>query len=217
MLDPLAGFYYIDLNDKKLKKVDLSLTRKALKNDKAIPDIHEFFIDSDFNKYFFMYEYDPSQISPAGYPFRTAFVKLNKNDKPVFIFDFNSYIRIDDIYLESMDKEKHIRPAIFDKDPHVNAAIIDSDGNYLLECRHASCIIKVDSKTGKVLWQLGGKRNQFKPIGDDFLWFAGQHSPILLKNGNIAIYDNQGVNGNKKSRMVIYKLDEANRTVRQVY
>jgi hypothetical protein len=75
----------------------------------------------------------------------------------------------------------------------------------------------VDSKTGKVLWQLGGKRNQFKPLGGDFLWFAGQHSPILLKNGNIAIYDNQGVNGNKKSRMVIYKLDEANRTVTQVY
>jgi len=59
--------------------------------------------------------------------------------------------------------------------------------------------------------------------GDDFEWNWTSHSPRLLPNGNLLIFDNgymrhyQRDMQNGYSRAVIYKIDEENKTVQQVW
>ncbi|MFW6285797.1 MAG: arylsulfotransferase family protein [Nanoarchaeota archaeon] len=55
-------------------------------------------------------------------------------------------------------------------------------GNWLISCRHGSMIFILDKDTKEVLW----KMTQFD-IEDNL---EGQHSPQMLENGNILIFDN---------------------------
>lgn len=57
---------------------------------------------------------------------------------------------------------------------------------------------------------------------EDFEWNRGQHSAVLLKNGNILLYDNGNDRpyvklGEEYSRLVEYKIDEKTMTVQQVH
>ena len=63
-------------------------------------------------------------------------------------------------------------------------------------------------------------------VHPDFEWSWGQHSPHLLENGNIMIFDNGDfrnceftgfVNSNAYSRAVEYKVDAENKTIQQVW
>lgn len=63
---------------------------------------------------------------------------------------------------------------------------------------------------------LSGERNH-----PDFEWAWYQHSPIILPNGNLMLFDN-GDNrnyegANRYSRAVEYEIDEANMTIQQVW
>lgn len=56
---------------------------------------------------------------------------------------------------------------------------------------------------------------------DDFEWNRGQHSAVLLKNGNILLYDNGNdrpyvKSGEEYSRLVEYKIDENAMTVQEI-
>ena len=57
----------------------------------------------------------------------------------------------------------------------------------------------------------------------DFEWPWYQHSPVLMPNGNILVFDNgdnrnyAGESDQSYSRAVEYEIDEANRTIRQVW
>jgi hypothetical protein len=68
-------------------------------------------------------------------------------------------------------------------------------------------ITKIDRETGKIVWRLGGKANEFTFVGDPDRFFA-QHDARRLANGNITIFDNHAVAGATFSRAVEYRLDE---------
>ena len=75
---------------------------------------------------------------------------------------------------------------------HLNSVTVDRDGHFLISARHSSLIAKVHRKTGKVLWVLGGRLNQFtfsagNGITDDPL-FSYQHDIVRLPNGNISMF-----------------------------
>ena len=74
---------------------------------------------------------------------------------------------------------------------HGNSLDIDSDGNILVSFRNLSEITKIDSRTGAVLWRLGGLRNQFA-LGNGIRIFAGQHSVRALGGGQLMLLDNVG-------------------------
>lgn len=44
---------------------------------------------------------------------------------------------------------------------HGNALDLDTDGNLLVSFRNLSEVVKIDTRTGRVMWRLGGARNQF--------------------------------------------------------
>lgn len=96
---------------------------------------------------------------------------------------------------------------------HINSVTEDTDGNLLVSARHTWAVYKIDRKTGKVIWRLGGKRSDF-PIRDDKMKFAWQHDARAAGENTIRIFDNDA--GSEKvrdhSQVVTIELDpRANR------
>ncbi len=93
---------------------------------------------------------------------------------------------------------------------HFNSMVIDpKDGNLVCSFRNIDAIIKIDRKTGKIIWILGG-------IGDEFGLsdsekFSSQHSISYLKDHSLLVYDN-GLSNNK-TRILKIKLDEAKKEI----
>jgi arylsulfotransferase ASST len=61
---------------------------------------------------------------------------------------------------------------------HGNALMELPDGDLLVSFREISTIIKIERRTGEIVWKLGAP-----PL-------SGQHAPTPLPNGNILIFDN---------------------------
>ena len=99
---------------------------------------------------------------------------------------------------------------------HANALDVDTDGNYLVSFRHLSEVTKIDSRTGTVIWRLGGVRNQFVFNGDT-LKFSFQHGVRRLPNGNLILFDNGNSHSPAFSRAIEYRLDETNHTATAVW
>ncbi|MGX1914116.1 arylsulfotransferase family protein [Streptomyces phaeochromogenes] len=71
---------------------------------------------------------------------------------------------------------------------HVNSVSVDTDGNWLVSGRYTSTVYKVDRKTGKIIWRLGGRTSDFRlGTGARFMW---QHSVEPEGNGVYRVFDN---------------------------
>ncbi|MFC1403934.1 MULTISPECIES: arylsulfotransferase family protein [Streptacidiphilus] len=81
---------------------------------------------------------------------------------------------------------------------HVNAVKVDTDGNLLVDARDTWTTYKVNRRTGRIIWQLGGKASSFKPVaapgqslntaGTIFAW---QHDPEPLGGDRYSVFDNE--------------------------
>ncbi len=72
---------------------------------------------------------------------------------------------------------------------HINAVRVDEDGNLLISSRNTWTIYKVDRRTGRVLWRLGGKKSSFAlGAGAQFAW---QHDPEAVGWNTVRIFDNE--------------------------
>lgn len=103
---------------------------------------------------------------------------------------------------------------------HANAVVYDAASDtLLLSMRHQDWILKIDHKTGEVLWKLG-------PDGDfaftDDAFFYHQHAPEWQSDGSLLLYDN-GVGDPAlepsavQSRAVRYALDFKAMTATRVW
>ena len=96
---------------------------------------------------------------------------------------------------------------------HGNALDLDADGNLLVSFRNLSEVTKIDTRTGAVVWRMGGVRNQFtfedvaeRPV------FTRQHGVRALVGGQLLLLDNLGQSlGSRAERYVI---DESRRAAR---
>ncbi|MBU3700310.1 MAG: hypothetical protein FGM33_09955 [Candidatus Kapabacteria bacterium] len=106
---------------------------------------------------------------------------------------------------------------------HANAVVVDSTGNFLLSCRNTDQIIKINRKTGAIIWRLGGfasRRNDFRYTNDAVdgsFGFSHQHSPVITRAGEILLFDNGVLRSNPYSRAVAYRLDEKSMTVTKTW
>ena len=111
-----------------------------------------------------------------------------------------------------------IDPPIADQSiDHPNSIDFDLDGGVIASFRNLGAVVKIDPSTRKVLWQLGGARNQFTFIGDPLNGFSGQHSVRVLPNGHFIVFDNGVSNPTPASRAVEYAVDESARTATMVW
>jgi hypothetical protein len=75
---------------------------------------------------------------------------------------------------------------------HVNSIEEDRDGNLLISSRDDSAIYKVDHRTGRIIWTLGGKHSSFKMApGSTFFY---QHDARVRSDGDriLTLFDNGG-------------------------
>lgn len=92
---------------------------------------------------------------------------------------------------------------------HVNSVAPTMDGNLLVSGRHTWSLYKLERRTGRLLWRLGGKRSQFQMgAGSQFSW---QHDARQVADGLLTVLDNGSdgyVNTAARSRALLLDLDE---------
>ncbi len=98
-----------------------------------------------------------------------------------------------------------------------NSLAFDLDSNYIVSFRNMGAIVKINAHTGAIMWQLGGRRNQFTIRNDPLGGFSGQHSVRVLPNGHLLIYDNGLRHKPPVSRAVEYALDVPHRIATMVW
>lgn len=118
---------------------------------------------------------------------------------------------------------------------HANALqYLPKDDCILVSFRHLDCILKIGWSDRKLRWILGdptnwSERHQqylLKPEGR-LEWFYHQHAPHITAAGTLLMFDNGNYRAvpydppiaaqHNSSRVVAYQIDEASKTVRQVY
>jgi hypothetical protein len=93
---------------------------------------------------------------------------------------------------------------------HINSVDLDGDGNLLISSRSMQTVYKLD-RAGKILWRLGGKRNDFA-IGSG-AHFAWQHHVRRQPDGTLTLFDNGATPAVEKlSRGLILEVDEQSMT-----
>jgi hypothetical protein len=100
---------------------------------------------------------------------------------------------------------------------HANGIDVMSDGNYLVTLRNSSQVLKIDSKTGDVLWRLGGSCSDFTFENDPLGGVSWEHAARELPNGDILLFDNGVSDSPQISRAVEYSLDMKARTATLVW
>jgi len=104
---------------------------------------------------------------------------------------------------------------------HLNAVHLDTDGNLLINSRYTWTTYKVSLRTGRIIWELGGKQSTFalragpgQVLDRAGKIFAFQHDPEPLGNGEYTFFDNEAAGTRSLlpySRAVTVKLDLATR------
>jgi hypothetical protein len=100
---------------------------------------------------------------------------------------------------------------------HLNTVEPLPGGAVMLSFRNTSTVVKVDRKSGEIVWRLGGKRSDFRFVNDPLGGFARQHDVRRLPNGNILLFDNGNLHQPPESRVVEYRLDERAKTAELVW
>jgi len=90
---------------------------------------------------------------------------------------------------------------------HLNSVALDDDGNFLVSARNTSTVYKVDRRTGRIIWRLGGKHSSFKL--PDYARFTGQHDVTRASDGTYLVFDNANVGPPVKwvSRGLVFSID----------
>jgi len=104
---------------------------------------------------------------------------------------------------------------------HINAVHLDTDGNLLINSRYTWTTYKVSRRTGRVIWELGGKHSTFRlraapgqVLDRAGEIFAFQHDPEAIGNGRYTFFDDEAAERRSllpHSRAVTVKLDLATR------
>lgn len=95
---------------------------------------------------------------------------------------------------------------------HGNSLDLDGDGNLLVSFRNLSEVTKIDTRTGAVIWRMGGARNQFTFENLEGAPFARQHGVRAAGAGQLLLLDNLGEPlGSRAER---YAFDDSRRSAR---
>ena len=113
-------------------------------------------------------------------------------------------------HFELTDLEEASRAGASVNWTHGNAIELDHDGNLLVSFRSLSEVTKVDTRTGAVMWRMGGLRNQFSFDGPAPP-FRSQHGLRVAAGGDLVLLDNLGEA--ESSRAERYTVDDSAHTL----
>ncbi|MEJ2617176.1 MAG: aryl-sulfate sulfotransferase, partial [Ignavibacteriaceae bacterium] len=174
-----------------------------------LPDHNYYIIARDFQ------QIDMSKLVSGGNPDATVLgstvQELDKDHNVIFEWRSWDHFNITDAVHENLKSN-------FIDAVHMNSIAVDYDSNIVVSSRHLSEVTKIDRKTGKIIWRLGGKNNQFTFINDP-VGFSYQHDarPVPGKPDYYTIFDNGNYHNPPFSRAVEYKIDTAAMTATLVW
>ena len=185
-----------------------TLVNRFYAPDSSTFDFHELTVLEDGTYYVLGDEnvhIDLSEIVPGGNSNATLYAQniyhMDKHDSVIW-----SWSSIEHYDVTDADKDVILTQPYIDW-THCNSIKVDYDGNLLLSTRNFDEVTKINSKTGEIIWRLGGRRNQFKFINDT-LRFSRQHDVKRDPAGHLILFNN-GVGFNPQhSSLVEYSLDE---------
>ena len=161
-------------------------------------DLHELLLTSQGDAYFITTKTVKADLTPYGGPKKGEYgdqeiqeVNL-RTGKVIFTWDMAKHVPLSDSFVPAPTTPGQ------KWDPyHLNSIDVSPDGSQLLiSARNTWGIYDISHKTGQVLWQLGGKQNQFRlpsdlitgPYGSAFQY---QHDARYVPGG-ISLFDNGG-------------------------
>ncbi|KAI0018055.1 Arylsulfotransferase-domain-containing protein [Xylariomycetidae sp. FL0641] len=183
-------FYMLDSSYEQFKTV--SPVGEGLKGD-----LHEFRITEEGTALMTMYSSKPADLSAVGGPEKgwvldSMFQEIDiETGELLFHWSSIEHQPVDQIvrYYKGPD-DGTVPDYAFDYF-HINSVDKDPEGNYIISGRHTSSIFGISKEDGRVLWQLGGRMNQFKDLSDGRATdFQYQHHVRLHENYTISIFDN---------------------------
>jgi hypothetical protein len=142
---------------------------------------------------------------------RCTVVEYHRNSAQALLWNPLEHLQVTDAAPDIVLTTPNVNPW------HGNAIEIDRDGNLLVSFRNSDEITKINSRTGEIIWRLGGKKNQFIFVNDPLQGFSHQHGIRRLSNGNIILFDNGNLHSPPTSRAVEYKLDEQSKIAELVW
>lgn len=103
---------------------------------------------------------------------------------------------------------------------HINTVADTPDGNVLISGRNTGTAYKVNRRTGRVIWRLGGRRSNFRLGGK--ARFSWQHDTEPLGGNRLSVFDNAtspvaARPSRRQSRGLILKLDRKRKTARAAH
>jgi Arylsulfotransferase (ASST) len=164
-----------------------------------VGDIHEF------------------MLTPRGSALMTIFHRVRRGSRLIFegavqevdvatgrvLFEWHSlgHVALDESY-ERPPKKRSLPYDYF----HVNSIDVDTDDNLLVSARNTHAVYKLDRRTGRIVWRLGGKRSDFAMgLGTRFAW---QHDARRRPDGTITLFDNEAApQAGPQSRGLVLRLD----------
>jgi hypothetical protein len=173
-------------------------------------DLHEFLITDEGTALFTCYAERHADLSAVGGPTNGAYFDgvVQEVDiatgRVLFQWRLSKHIRFADSYAPWRSGSTW--------DPyHVNSISVADDGNLIVSSRNAWTVCKVDRRSGKVLWRLGGKQSDFT-VGPRAR-FAWQHHVTWRPGSQMTVFDNElGVTkAGSQSRGLLLAVDEKRR------
>jgi hypothetical protein len=116
--------------------------------------------------------------------------EYDKKDSLVWSWEGNNYIKDEDIFPDS----GKLNPYATFYEPHLNGFSVDAKNKYVYASfRTISRIVKIEKETGKVVNSWGAKMPSGEARdGENF--FRKQHGPLIMDDGNIAVFDDADTN-----------------------
>jgi hypothetical protein len=98
---------------------------------------------------------------------------------------------------------------------HVNSVELEPSGNVLVSARHTRAVYELSRPSGRIVWQLGGKRSDIRlPANARFAW---QHDARTHPDGTITVFDNGAAPPvHKQTRILVLRVDRRAKTARLV-
>ena len=219
----MVGYHLI--LDEDFHETDRIKVLKTDKHEALLADEHDIIILGD--KHYIITAQDPVQaISPDGRRSPITHTIIQEQQDGRVLWDWDSE---DHPELQSICYEKCPNVPSYNADYiHVNSISLDpKDNNLLVSSASGYYVMKLDRKTGDILWILGGKGNQFQMPEEAAC--VRQHHVDLLPDGRLVIFDNQipslsqsemriypNWSRDHTARILILDLDEENKRVKSV-
>ena len=146
-------------------------------------DLHEFMVTNKGTAW--VIAASPVSLRGLSRPLIDSVVQEIDIKTGLVMFEWHSldHVALSESYKYTANQPGHI------VDPyHLNSISLDRVGNVIVSMRNTSAIYKLDRRTGRIIWRLGGKRSSFKMGPGTTTGF--QHTVVVHPDGTLTIFDN---------------------------